>query len=135
MSSRDAAPGAHVELLEPDDALHRVLLQLQASILRHPVAAQALFASLVAEGRRYAKTPEGEAWRARLSGSELIQRTRVVWDVTTLRMLEDDPDTLLPTAAADAIVQAARRDDLEPFLSRLFEAQHFAPPSSRRPRV
>ena len=84
-----------------------------------------MFAALVAEGRRYAATPEGEAWRARLAGTDLIHRARVVWDVTTLRALEDDPDTLLPTALVDAIVQAARRDDLEPFLSRLFELNHF----------
>lgn len=116
----------HVELREPDDELHRVLLGLQRAILHHPVAAQALFASLVAEGRRYLTTPEGQAWKERLAGTDLIHRTRVVWDVTTMRMLEDDPETLLPGAVVDALVQVARRDDLEPFLSRLFELNHFA---------
>jgi hypothetical protein len=123
-----------IELREPDDALHRTLLGLQRAILRHPVAAQALFATLVAEGRRYAETPEGAAWKERLAGTDLIHRTRVVWDVTTLRMLEDDPDVLLPSAIVDALVQVARRDDLEPFLSRLFELHHFArDPDRARP--
>lgn len=123
-----------IELREPDDALHRALLGLQRAILRHPVAAQALFATFVAEGRRYAETPEGAAWKERLAGTDLIHRTRVVWDVTTLRMLEDDPDVLLPSAIVDALVQVARRDDLEPFLSRLFELHHFArDPDRARP--
>jgi hypothetical protein len=118
--------GVTVAVHEPDDELHRVLLDLQRAVLHHPVAAQALFASLVAEGRRFVDTAEGAAWRDRLRGTDLVHRTRVVWDVTTMRMLEDDPDTLLPSAVVDALVQAARRDDLEPFLSRLFELNHFA---------
>lgn len=104
-----------------DDELHDLLAQLQLAIVSHPIAAQALFRALVAEGRAFATTPEGQRWAAMLVDSPLIQRGRMVWDVTTLRMLDDDPDTVLPSTLMDAFVKTTAKEVLEPFLSRLFE--------------
>ncbi len=104
-----------------DDELHDLLTQLQLAIVSHPIAAQALFRALVAEGRAFATTPEGQRWAAMLVDSPLIQRGRMVWDVTTLRMLDDDPDTVLPSTLMDAFVKTTAKEVLEPFLSRLFE--------------
>lgn len=115
----------------PHDDLDALLLALQRAVITHPVAAQALFQALMAEGRRYARTPEGAAWARRLERSELVERTRIVWDVITLRVLEDDPDVVLPSALLDVLVQVAGRNDLEPFLSRLFERHVFAEEGSR----
>ena len=39
----------------------------------------------------------------------------------TLRMLDDDPDTVLPSTLMDAFVKTTAKEVLEPFLSRLFE--------------
>ena len=103
-----------------EDELLGVLRSAQAALLEHPVAAQALFRALVAEGRRYARTPEGARWREALRGSELVQRARVVWEVGTLNVLEEDPEVVVPSRVLDAIARAAARDDLEPLLSRLF---------------
>lgn len=104
-----------------DDELHDLLTRLQLAIVAHPIAAQALFRALVAEGRAFAATPAGRRWAAMLADSPLVQRGRMVWDVTTLRMLDDDPDTVLPTTLMDAFVRTAAKETLEPFLSRLFE--------------
>lgn len=115
----DAEP--RVVLREADDEVGRLLHALQRLLLKYPLASQALFKALVAEGRLYAATEEGQAWRRRLAGSPLIRRGRVVWDETSMRMLEEDPATVIPSAVVDAFVHAALMDGLEPFLSRLFE--------------
>lgn len=110
-----------VVLRDADDEVGRLLRGLQRALLKYPLASQALFKALVAEGRLYAATAEGQAWRRRLAASPLIRRGRVVWDETTLRMLEEDPATVIPSAVVDAFVHAALMDGLEPFLARLFE--------------
>jgi hypothetical protein len=106
--------------LHADDALLAPLRRAQRLLLEHPAAAQRLFSALVAEGRQYAHTPEGAALAARLEGSELIRRGRIVWDVATLNVLEESPRALLPTRLMDAFVQATAVEALEPFLARLF---------------
>ncbi|MBK6535664.1 MAG: hypothetical protein IPF99_40885 [Deltaproteobacteria bacterium] len=103
-----------------EDGLFAALRQAQALIVRYPVAAQALFAAAVAEGRAYSATPEGTALRERLKGSELIRRGRVVWEVGTLNVLEEEPTTILPSKVMDALARAATVPDLEPMLTRLF---------------
>lgn len=114
-----------VVLREPEDEVGRLLHALQRLLLKYPRASQALFTALVAEGRLYAGTEAGQQWRRRLAASPLVRRGRVVWDETTLRMLQDDPATILPSAVVDAFVHAALMDGLEPFLARLFEEGMF----------
>ncbi len=97
----------------------RLLDQAQGVLLRHPVAAQAGFAALVAEGRRFAGTPEGARWAAVLAGSELMQRARWVWETTSLNLLEEDPDTLVPSTYLEALLRASETPDLEAVLSRV----------------
>ncbi len=111
---------------EPEDPLASTLRRLQQAILFHPVAAQALFAGFVREGRAYARTDAGQAWQARLAGSELVIRARVLWDAMTVRGLEDDPDTVLPTAILEAIVKAAADTDMERFVEDLFVDGYFS---------
>jgi len=114
--------GPELEVRE-EDALLSALRQAQRLILRYPVAAQALFAAAVAEGRAYGETPEGAALRERLKGSELIRRGRVVWEVGTLNVLEEEPATVLPSKVMDALAKAATVPDLEPMLTRLFRVR------------
>lgn len=116
-----SCPLPRIAIRDPEDGLARVLREAQYVLLRHPVAAQAVFAALVAEGRRFTETEEGRAWRRRLAGSDLIRRGRVVWEVLSLKMLEEKPQGPLPTTYLDAMVKAASVADLEPMLARLFE--------------
>ena len=51
-----------LELRDEDDnsnQLVELLREFQFVLLRHPVASQALFSSLVEEGRQFARTQEG----------------------------------------------------------------------------
>ncbi|WP_437968046.1 hypothetical protein WMF04_01535 [Sorangium sp. So ce260] len=99
-----------------------LLRRAQLLVLKHPVAAQAAFAALIAEGRRFAETPEGAAWAAALAGSDLVRRGRQVWDAVGMNMLEDDPDAILPSAYLEALLRAARSPDLEATLRGLYDA-------------
>ncbi|MGI9591762.1 MAG: hypothetical protein ACR2P8_10375 [Myxococcota bacterium] len=118
-ASSSALP--RIAIREPESDLHHLLREAQYVLLRHPVAAQAAFAALVAEGRRFGRSEEGRAWRRRLEGSDLMRRGRVVWEVFSLKMLEENPPGVLPTAYLEAMVKAASMADLEPMLARLFE--------------
>lgn len=105
---------------DPDDPLGAALQRLQRAILLHPVAAQALFVTFVAEGRAFARTDEGRQWLSRLDGSALMTRSRVLWDALTVRALEDDPDTVLPTAVLEVFVKAASEAGMERLAEALF---------------
>lgn len=102
------------------DEVGDLLARLQRAILSHPVAAQALFQALVAEGRAWASTPEGALRREQLSRSELVVRSRVLWDALTVRAMEDDADTVLPSAVLEAMVKAASEDGMAALVEDLF---------------
>ncbi len=92
-----------------DDPLEapQLLLQLQTSAFKHPLAAQALFCALAAEGRAFVATPEGQAWRDRLVGSELLHRARIVLDLPGFSSLGHGAPGSLPTNYVDALFSLA----------------------------
>jgi hypothetical protein len=108
-----------------------VLCRAQLVLLKHPIAAQAAFAALIAEGRRFAKTPEGATWMAALSGSDVVRQLRPVWEAVSLDMLEDDPDTIVPSAYLEVLLKAAKSTDLDALLRKLHDplngGEHGAP--------
>jgi hypothetical protein len=104
-------------------ALVHLLERLRDVLLRHPMAAQAAFASLVAEGRRFAATSEGEAWKQRLVGSELLERLEVVWRTVGMNAFVEQPTEVLPSFFLDGAIRAAARRGLEPLLAAIFDAK------------
>src|SRR5882672_1988556 len=92
-----------VELHDFDDRAVRVLRALQLALLKHPMAGQAAFNALIAEGRAFGRTAEGRALRAKLERSELVHRARLVFDFATLSMLEESPPDVLPSAYVDVL--------------------------------
>jgi hypothetical protein len=62
---------------------------------------------LVAEGRRYADTPEGAELRDALINSEAVENLRRVWETISLNVLDGPaaPNTA-PTAWADLVADA-----------------------------
>ncbi len=107
-------------VIDAPDPVGSALMELQLAILRHPVAAQAIFSSLVAEGRRYTESADGRALAAKVAKSDLAQRGRVVWDVLTMSALTDGDD-VIPSVVLDAFMESIDNDRLEPWLSSLFE--------------
>jgi hypothetical protein len=100
------------------DALLRIL---QRAVLEHPVAAQAAFAAVVAEGRAFARTEEGAAWSHRLASSRLVTKGCVIWEVATLNVLEEDASTVVPSRILDAFVKLTHEHALETILARLYD--------------
>ena len=116
----DNAALPKVSLCDPESGLLHVLREAQYALLKHPVAAQAAFSALIAEGRSFAETPQGRAWSERLAGSELMRQGRMVWEVATLKILEEKSPHVLPSAYIEALVKASGSRELESLLSRLF---------------
>jgi hypothetical protein len=96
-----------------DDELAGVITSMQRGLLKHPVAAQAAYRALVAEGRRFEATEEGRQWRARLEASPELSRLRSLWEAGTFNVLQADEEAPLPGALIDLIAQLASRADLE----------------------
>jgi hypothetical protein len=110
-------------LLDLDDgppessAMTDVIGLVQRALFKYPAAVQAAFASLLAEGRRFAQTEEGKQWCARLEASAAIARGRLLWEAMTFNALEPEPTEALPSALLDIVAQAISRVDFERWLT------------------
>ena len=115
----------------PEEELAEVLRKLRGVLLQYPFASQAAFSALVAEGRRFAATPEGAEWKDALAGSELVREGRQVWDALSLNLLEEEATTVVPSTYLEALFQASSLPELEALLRRLRStepgADHGAP--------
>jgi hypothetical protein len=112
----------------PDDAgderaLHQLLLGARRAVLGNPVAARGLYDLLVAEGRRYAGTPEGAALRDALVDSPAVDHLRRIWESVSLNALSGPasaagvPDAwaeLLADVVAGREIDATVLADLRP---------------------
>jgi hypothetical protein len=103
------------------DACTELLQTLQVAVLRHPIAAKALFGLLVAEGRAFAETIEGRVWQEKLAQSELLHRARLVLDLPALAILESTSPQALPSAYLDTIFALACSRQPGRLLTQLFE--------------
>jgi plasmid stabilization system protein ParE len=97
-------PRARLVLRDRPSAQRDVLEIAHRALLKHPLAAQAAITALVSEGRRFAATPAGRRWRARLVGTELVRRGQELWEGSGLGLFDDDPETVLPSALLDSLL-------------------------------
>lgn len=102
------------DLVSKDEqAVAEVVAEGQRLLFKHPVAAQRVYRALVAEGRRYAETEEGRAWRSRLQASPALRRLRPLWEAATFNVLEAEGDSILPTKLIELVAQALSHADIE----------------------
>jgi hypothetical protein len=73
----------------PGEGLEHELGRLRAAVLKHPVAAQALYGGLIAEGRAWAETPDGAACAERLRRSPALARAWAGFEGATGRALDE----------------------------------------------
>ncbi len=100
--------------------LAALLRALQLALLRHPLAARAAIAGLVAEGRRFAETAEGAELGRALEGSELLAHARLVWKIASLGSFDEDAPEILPSAYLEGLLLTAASGDPDAVLDRLF---------------
>ena len=101
--------------------VEQALYAMQDAILRYPMVVQSVFSALVAEGRRFALTPEGEELRGRLLRSRSTASARLIWELLTSNAFVERPTTVLPSAFIERFVRALTVRGIEPLIARLFE--------------
>ncbi|MBV1878977.1 MAG: hypothetical protein KUG79_15160 [Pseudomonadales bacterium] len=100
--------------------LDNILAEIRQVILKHPVAAQAAYSSLLAEGKRFAATEAGKVAVPRVKNSELANRLRLVWELSSGWMLDEKPQGPLPSSFIDAIFLAANENNIDELLKKLY---------------
>lgn len=117
---RAEAEGSPLRIvLRDEDTLLWLLRQGRRLLVEHPEAARALVRAFVAEGRRYAQTPEGRARKAALARSDLVRQGRLIWHACGLDDLVYGEPALLPSEWLAVIAEALRGADLEQVLTEL----------------
>lgn len=117
--SRKTTKTARKRRPRKEDELLDLVGHAQRLLAQHPVAAQQAFSALVAEGRRFARTPAGMRWEEALSGSQLMRRARQVWESTLASFLEEGRDTVLPSSYVELLMKVTELAQPERFLARL----------------
>jgi hypothetical protein len=101
--------------------LEGMLEVVRAAAFRHPIAVQAAFSALIAEGRRFAETPEGAGLLEELLHSPTVSRLRVAWEVLTMSAFVESAEGAIPSVFVETFLQKLRVTALEPLLARLLE--------------
>ncbi len=117
-TAQESAPT--IALHDIDATTLRILQSVQRLLLQHPIAFQAAYSALIAEGRQFEKTSEGQALKARLERSPLVQQLRYVFDLTTFSLLEREEPETLPSAYIDTLFMLASSHRSDDILDRLF---------------
>ncbi len=105
----------------PERAAFDLLMGARRAVLGNPAAARSVHDLLIAEGARYAQTPEGAQLRDRLAASEAVENLRRIWETLSLNVL-DGPcqPKATPTAWAELLADAVVGHGLDDgVLSRL----------------
>lgn len=110
-----------------DRTSYELLLGLRRAVLGSPAAARHVHDILVAQGHRYAETPEGAQLRDALASSEAVENLRVVWETVSLNVLDGParpgcPPDAWATLFADTVVA----DGLDDAVLSRFRPEGFA---------
>jgi hypothetical protein len=116
--SEDDVP--ELVIRDADAAILTLLRQLQAALLLHPEAGQALYGWLAQEGRLFGQTEDGRRWRDRIERSALLERALLVWQNAAMWMTDETPDGGAPSALIDAVAAAAMSPRRDALVERLF---------------
>ncbi len=109
--------------LRDSDAALRLVHTVMDWARRHPDATRTLVHSLVAEGRRFAATPDGRSWVETLRDSESVRRGRILWQVCGLDAFVGGQPGLVPSDWLRLVAATLESADVEALLSSLAGAR------------
>jgi hypothetical protein len=104
-----------------------LLLGARRAVFGNPAAARHLHDMLVAEGRRYAETPDGAHLRAALAESDAVENLRRVWETVSLNVLDGPASpNAAPAAWADLVADAVIGQGLDDAILSKLRPEGFA---------
>lgn len=112
-----------IRIAEPTQEIARLLRLLQAALMTHPFAVRGAVDALVAEGRAFAETEAGRAWRRRLEGSSVLREARTLWEGLMLPFSDGalaGPSSPPVRALVDDFFAAAMNGGAEAAMARAF---------------
>jgi|RhiMetdeSRZDD1v2_1073273.scaffolds.fasta_scaffold12029_2 hypothetical protein len=110
-------------ILQDYDNLISVLRFIQRLLDQNPRAVGAIVQAVVAEGYRFAESPDGQRWKVLLTQSELMQRGRLIWDSYGFGSLMDTTPARGPSDWLDLIASELMNADLETVLTQLIDVR------------
>ena len=106
-------------VLRDEDSSADRLRSGQRLLSSSPELVSIVVQACVAEGHRFAQTPEGARWKDTLSRSELMGRGRLIWKAYGLDVLLEGAPELVPSDGLDSFVAQIGSSDLEALLAVL----------------
>jgi|GEM_PF-2309550 hypothetical protein len=104
-----------------------LLLGARRAVLGNPAAARRVHDVLVAEGRRFATTPDGAQLRDALMASEAVDNLRRVWEALSLSVLDGPAaPNAAPNAWADLLADIAMGHGLDDSILASMRPEGFA---------
>jgi hypothetical protein len=116
MSDSQAIPRL---VIKDNDLFIKLLRDCQRFLIENPKAARTIARALVAEGRQFAQTSEGQRWKAVAAESELVKHGRIIWQAYGLDAMANEEPALTPSEWLDLIMDILNHVDLEAILSTL----------------
>ncbi|MDH6198746.1 hypothetical protein M2272_005406 [Mycobacterium frederiksbergense] len=100
-------PAPPEEATGTERTMFELLLGARRAVLGNPVTARGVHDLLIAEGRRYAQTPDGARLRDALAASDAVENLRRIWETVSLNVLDGParPNTA-PDAWAELLADA-----------------------------
>lgn len=110
-------PPPRAATFEADDALGKLVALLLRNGLHSGTLTEEVISSLVAEGRRFAKTDSGRRWTSVLASSKLATNGWLLWNMLDLdRFVTDrdgNPDGDTPAALVEDLLRKVGETQLE----------------------
>ena len=106
-------------IVREEDLLLRLLRAGRRLLYQYPRAARTLLPALVAEGRRFARTEEGQQWQETLGDTTLVKHGRLIWQAYGLDAFLETEAGVLPSDWLVLVADALEDADLETILSQL----------------
>lgn len=102
--------------------LETLLVNARRVLIKYPIAGAAGYRALMAEGRKFADTPEGREIQEMLTRSPVFLKARTLFEGMSGGMLRDEP-SMLPSVILDAGMAELAHSEIERLLERLATMQ------------